>query len=176
LYLGATAFGEPGGECHGSGVQVEVGGRQVRQGVRPEPGSGGQEVEHESGFAIQPAIGASADPCGGEQLAEFVGGQFAPSAADIPGRVHEGERFERVRADPFRLHEPAEETTSSANVVVGRFRRAPLGLVHHEGFDRRTGECTGLAVSGRIQVQPFHRGANSSPRDSEQLRHVARFE
>ena len=91
LDLGLPRLVEPGrqGDRRRRGGQVEVGGRQVGQGSRPEAGGGGGQVQVEPVLARQSAEPPRTGPGRGEQGAEFVGGQFAPTPADVELRVQQ---------------------------------------------------------------------------------------
>ncbi|MFO0842090.1 MAG: hypothetical protein U0797_06765 [Gemmataceae bacterium] len=178
LHLRAAVLREPGRERHaGRGAgQVEVGRGQTGQRGGAEAGAGGGQVEEVAVVPGQPPERLRAVAGRREETAELVGGQFAARPPHVHGRVHEGEGFERVRADPPRPHEPAEEAANRPDVVVDRRRAAPLRLVPHQRLDGRPGEPTRLAVAGRGQAVPLHGRGDRPDRHAEQLRDVGRLE
>jgi hypothetical protein len=100
------------------GVQVEVTRREVRQSVRPEPGRNCRQVQVVAILTGQLKKRPVARAGSIEQSAEFLGGQFPPTTANIHGHIQQRERFERVGADPLRLYQPAGEPTQRDRVRI----------------------------------------------------------
>ncbi|MFO0821971.1 MAG: hypothetical protein U0792_02445 [Gemmataceae bacterium] len=173
LHLGLPRLVPLRGECDGRrvGVQVEVGGCEIRQRVRPESGAGGEQIEHEPIFALQPPNRVFARPRGGEQGSEFVGREFAANTANIHGTIQEREGFEGVGTDPLQPHEPASEPPNGDGVAVHGSRAEPLRLLLRNRQNRSTGQLPGRAAAHGWQAIPSSITANGINRDTEQRSH-----
>jgi hypothetical protein len=143
LHLRLAALVEPGGQGDGGsvGVQVEVLRDQAGQGGSAEarPARGGVQVEAVA--PIQTAEGSLRAPGSGEQPAQLIRHQFPPGMPDIHLRVEELQGVEGIGRSSLRPHQPTEEATDGANVVVNRLRHPPLRRALDQGQEGRSWEA-----------------------------------